>query len=83
MLLMPPLEGVIMPEEQYIESVIIRKDNVTSDEPHFTDEQVDAEFEFEGTVKLVQILKSVQNATHNRHDYVFKITEIKKIKENE
>ena len=70
--------------ENYIESIIIRQDNRPQvQEPTFTDEQCDAEFEFEGTVKLVQIIKSVQNAVHNRHDYVFKITEIKKIKENE
>ena len=47
----------------------------------FTDEQCDVEFEFKGTIKLTQILKSVQNATHNRHDYVFKIVEIEDIKE--
>lgn len=70
--------------ENYIESLIIRQDGLNvGEEPSFSDEQVDAEFEFEGTVKLIQILKSVQNATHNSHSYVFKITEIKKIKENE
>ena len=69
--------------EKYVESIIIRQDGTNTMEPSFTDEQVDAEFEFEGTVKLVQILKSVQNATHNSHNYVFKITEIKRIKENE
>lgn len=68
--------------EQYIESIIIRRDNVEVDEPSFIDEQVDLEFEFKGTVKLVQILKSVQNAAHNKHDYVFKIMEIEDIKEN-
>ena len=68
--------------ENYIESLIIRQDGVAvGEEPSFSDEQVDAEFEFEGTVKLIQILKSVQNASHNKHDYVFKITEIKKLKE--
>lgn len=69
-----------MPEEQYIESIIIRDDNrpCVSD-PMFKDDDVDAEFEFEGKIKLVQILKSVQNAQHNKHDYVFKIVNIDKI----
>ena len=67
--------------EKYVESLIMRKDGDETLEPSFTDEQVDAKFEFEGTIELVQILKSVQNAIHNRHDYVFKITEIKKMKE--
>lgn len=68
--------------EQYIESILIRRDNVEVSEPSFADEQVDVEFEFKGMIKLVQILKSVQNAAHNRHDYVFKIVEIEDIKEN-
>jgi len=70
-----------MAEERYVESILIRSDNVEAEQPSFTDEQCDMEFEFEGTVKLVQILKSVQNATHNKHDYVFKIVNITKIKE--
>lgn len=71
-----------MAEEQYIESVIMRQgNNPVVLEPSFTDEQCDVEFEFEGTVKLIQIVKSVQNESHNKHDYVFKITEIKKMKE--
>ena len=69
--------------ENYIESLIIRQDGVKNLVPSFFDEQVDAEFEFEGTVKLIQILKSVQNSSHNKHDYVFKITEIKKLKETD
>jgi len=69
--------------EEYIENIIIRRDGVEAEEPSFADEQVDAEFEFKGTIKLVQILKSVQNAQHNRHDYVFKIVEIDEIKESE
>jgi len=67
--------------EKYVESLIIRDDNrpeVT--ETTFADTDVDAEFEFEGKIKLVQIIKSVQNAQHNRHDYVFKIISIDKIK---
>lgn len=67
--------------EQYIESIIIRKDNMLKDVPSFTDDQCDATFEFEGRLKLRQIIKSVQNATHNRHDYVFVIDSIDKIKQ--
>lgn len=69
--------------EEYVESILIRSDSKEADTPSFTDEQCDAEFEFKGTVKLVQILKSVQNATHNKHDYVFKIVSIDEIKEIE
>lgn len=72
----------VMAEEQYIESILMRRDNIEAEEPSFTDEQVDGEFGFKGTIKLVQILKSVQNAQHNRHDYVFKIINIDEIKEN-
>lgn len=65
--------------EEYNESIIIRQDGGKVEEPSFSDDQCDAEFEFKGTIKLVQINKSVQNATHNKHDYVFKIIEIEKI----
>jgi hypothetical protein len=66
--------------EEYIESIIMRQDNrLEATTPLFEDDDCDALFEFEGTVKLTQILKSVQNATHNRHDYVFKIVSIKKL----
>ncbi len=69
-----------MAHEEYIESVIIRDDN----RPHtpitmFDDVDVDAVFEFEGTIKLMQIIKSVQNAVHNRHQYVLKIENITKL----
>lgn len=67
--------------EQYIESIIIRKDGIQTSEPSFTDDQCDATFEFEGRLKLVQIIKSVQNAIHNRHDYVFTIESIDKIEQ--
>ena len=67
--------------EEYRESILIRQDNEPDVfTPSFVDTDVDAEFIFKGTIKLVQILKSVQNAVHNRHDYVFKIVNIKKIK---
>ncbi len=66
--------------EQYVETVIIRQDNRPEvSTPSFADTDVDSTFEFEGTLKLVQILKSVQNAQHNRHDYVFKIETIDKM----
>lgn len=67
--------------EQYVESILIRSDNVKVEQPSFTDGQCDVEFEFKGTIKLTQILKSVQNASHNKHDYVFKIVNIAEIKE--
>lgn len=68
-----------MPEE-YIESIIIRHDGKHKfAPPSFDDPDVDSIYEFEGTIKLKQILKSVQNAVHNRHDYVFVIENITKI----
>ena len=66
--------------EQYIETIIIRQDNKPEVLiPSFDDTDVDAVFEFEGTLKLVQIIKNIQNATHNRHDYVFKVETISKL----
>ncbi len=66
--------------EEYIESIIIRQDKRPEVlEPSFDDGSVDSVYEFEGTIRLVQILKSVQNASHNKHDYVFKIEDITKI----
>lgn len=68
--------------EEYIENIIIRRDgNDEVETPSFFDEQCDGIFEFEGVLKLVQILKSVQNAQHNRHDYVFKIVSIGKMEQ--
>lgn len=69
-----------MPTENYIESILIRQDNVDNgDTSAFSDEDCDELFEFKGTVKLVQIAKSVQNKFHNRHDYIFKIESIEKL----
>lgn len=69
-----------MPDEKYIESILIRQDNIDNgDIPMFSDDDCDEIFEFDGTVKLVQIAKSVQNKFHNRHDYIFKIQEITKL----
>ncbi len=63
--------------EQYIESILIRQDNRPEAEtPLFSDEDCDVEFEFKGIVVLKQIVKSVTNATHNKHDYVFQIKSI-------
>ena len=68
--------------ENYIESIIIRQDNVDNgDTPAFVDDQCDKVFEFEGRIVLKQIIKSVQNVSHNRHDYVFVIESIDKIEE--
>lgn len=72
-----------MPEE-YVESIIIRQDGVHLPEgssPTFADDQCDKEFEFEGVLVLKQIVKSIQNIIHNRHDYVFVIKSIDKIEE--
>lgn len=70
-----------MPEE-YIESIIMRQDNRPETEtPLFVDDDCDKEYLFEGIVNLKQILKSVQNSTHNRHDYVFEIVDVDKIQE--
>ncbi len=67
--------------EQYVETIIIRQDSKPEvSTPSFADTDIESIFEFEGTLELVQILKSIQNAKHNRHDYVFKIKTISKMK---
>ncbi len=66
-----------MAVEEYVESIIIRRDGVEVLEPSFVDDDCDKEFKFDGILVLKQIIKSVQNATHNKHDYVFIIKEIK------
>lgn len=64
--------------EKYIESIIIRRDNSPETEiPSFADDDLDEEFKFDGRLILKQIVKSVQNKYHNRHDYVFQIKSIK------
>ena len=73
-----------MPIEEYIESILIHQNNIHIPEgepPTFNDDQCDKVFEFEGTIELKQIIKNVQNVTHNRHDYVFKIKQITKLQE--
>ena len=72
--------------EEYIENIHIRRDNVhipVGDGPTFVNAQCDKIFEFEGTVKLIQIVESVQNATHNTHSYIFVIESIDKFEEQE
>jgi len=71
--------------EKYIESIIIRDDcRPEVDEPMIPDSDCDAIFRFKARIKLVQINKSVQNAIHNRQNYVFKIVEIRELhKEDE
>ena len=66
--------------EQYVETILIRQDKRPEVEtPSFADDDADGIYEFEGTIQLKQINKTIQNATHNRHDYVFKVVNITKI----
>lgn len=68
--------------EKYIESIIIRQDNrPESETPLFNDEDCDKAYKFDGHIQLKQIIKSVQNASHNRHDYVFVITDVQDLEE--
>ena len=70
--------------EKYVESILIRQDNRPETEtPLLNDDDCDALFEFEGVVKLKQILKSVTNATHNRQDYVFELVSIDKLQKED
>ncbi|KKN17958.1 hypothetical protein LCGC14_0960660 [marine sediment metagenome] len=70
--------------EEYVESIIIRQDNKPEvSTPSFSDDDCDAIFEFEGKIKLTGINKAIQNATHNRHDYVFTILSIDKMQKEE
>ena len=69
-----------MADEKYIESIIIRQDNrPEADAPSLEDDDCDAVFDFRAQIQLKQINKAVQNSTHNRHDYVFKIVSISKL----
>lgn len=68
--------------EQYVESIIIRQDNnAYIDDPTFVNTDVDKTYDIKVSAKLIQVIKSVQNNFHNKHDYVFKVIEIEKIKE--
>lgn len=63
--------------EEYKESCIIRYDIMPEvQSPTFEDADCDAVYDLHCRVQLKQILKSVQNATHNKHDYVFKVLDI-------
>lgn len=69
--------------ERYIESIIIRQDNVLLPEDDtllFEDTDLDAEFELKAKIKLVQIVKNVQNQVHNHHQYVLKIVSVDELK---
>lgn len=73
-----------MADEKYIESFIIRQENNSEvGTPTLDDNDCDAVYEFEGTIQLKQILKSIQNVAHNKHDYVFRILEITKLQKEE
>lgn len=66
--------------ESYIETISMRLSQMPEvGTPSFADSDCDTVFGFKAKVKLVQIQKNVQNAVHNRHDYVFEIIGIKKI----
>ena len=70
--------------EKYIESIIIRKDNQPEiNTPTFVDDDCDVVFEFEGRIQLKSIQKAIQNFSHNRHDYVFEIISIDKMRREE
>lgn len=70
--------------EEYIESILIRQDNNPYvPTPMFENNDLDNLFEFEGILQLKQIEKSIQNATHNRHTYVFEIVSIDKLKKED
>ena len=70
--------------EEYIETILIRQNErpeVTT--PTFVDTDVDSVFKFEGTLKLVKINKTVQNAVHNQHDYIFMVESIVELEKQE
>ncbi|KKM83223.1 hypothetical protein LCGC14_1311630 [marine sediment metagenome] len=70
--------------EEYVESILIRQDNNSHvPTPMFEDGDLDGLFEFESILQLKQIEKSIQNAVHNRHTYVFKIVSIDKMQKEE
>ncbi len=70
--------------EKYIETILIRQNERPEvDVPTFADTDVDGIFNFEGTLKLIKINKTVQNAAHNQHDYIFMIESIDEIEKQE
>lgn len=63
--------------EQYIETILIRQNERPEvGTPTFADTDVDGIFRFEGVLRLVKINKTVQNAVHNQHDYIFTVESI-------
>ncbi|KKN48373.1 hypothetical protein LCGC14_0653200 [marine sediment metagenome] len=69
---------------KFIESIIIRRDNQPEiDTPTFVDDDCDVVFEFEGKIRLTSIQKTMQNASHNQHGYVFEILSIGKMQKEE
>ena len=75
-----------MPQsEWYQENILIRQDGrpPVKGETLFNDDDCDKTYEFEGKLMLRQIEKSVQNASHNTHTYVFTIESIDKLKEED
>jgi len=70
--------------ENYIEKIIIRQDSrPEAQTPTFTDDDIDELYEFEATLTLKQIIKSVRNKSHNSHDYVFVVDSISKLKQED
>jgi hypothetical protein len=70
--------------EEYIESLIIRQDDMSEAVvPSFNDTDIDEDYEIDAVLILKQIIKSVQNKTHNKHDYVFQVKEIRELKKVE
>ena len=66
--------------EQYIETILIRQNERPEVEtPTFADTDVDGIFRFEGLIKLKTINKTVQNAIHNQHDYIFTVESINEL----
>ena len=70
--------------ENYIEKIIIRQDSRPEVQtPTFDDIDIDELYEFEATLTLKQIIKSVRNKDHNNHDYVFHINSIDKLQKED
>lgn len=67
--------------EQYVETITMWRPPVDVGMGPLLvgDLDVDSEYEFEATIKLTQIKKSIQNAVHNGHHYCFTIIDIKKL----
>jgi len=66
--------------EQYKQTAIIRYDTMPIvDIPTFVDGDCDAIYQLTCRIQLKQIVKSVQNAVHNKHDYVFKLIDIQNL----